>query len=595
MGTDPNLLMHLVNSPGLAGQAVFAGQNNALQQAEARQGLQFNALKMGALREQQVQKQQYQSDVETYLRDPTPNGILSLASRYPEQAEALRKGWDVKDSAQRTADMGQLGAIVSAIDSKRPDLALTQLRKRRDAEKARGIDVADLDHAIEGLVAGDEGAIKTLKGYALAHLSAADPERFAANYSAADKTGKDFTLGSGMRRYDSEGNLIAEAPFAPRPITVGEGDTVVEYQPGGGDQGSSGGGDLDTMVAITAQAESGNRERTANGSLVTSSAGAQGRMQVMPGTNTDPGYGVAPARDNSDAERSRVGRDYLAAMMKRYGNPKQAWAAYNAGPARVDEAIQSGGDKWLQRLPKETQSYVARNMVALGRASGGQSGARVIAQGAPKQGYQMLSPQEVASEGLDPNVKYQRSPTGQITPLGGQPKPPVLKPVPAPVVAKVLDNRKAVRNIDDALAELDKYPSGIGFVVGNLPNAVSQRTDQKGVALRSAIANIGSLMIHDRSGAAVTASETPRLLPFVPLTSDNEATARKKLKRLRAEITAINEEYELQYSEEQGYRPIAGSGSPASPAPVRVRSIQEAQRLKPGTIYIAPDGKKRRR
>lgn len=133
---------------------------------------------------------------------------------------------------------------------------------------------------------------------------------------------------------------------------------------------------FDVMVAVTAQSESGNRERDASGRLITSKAGAQGKMQVMPGTNLDPGFGVKPAKDNSDAERTRVGRDYLAAMLKRYGgDPAKAWAAYNAGPGRVDEAMAGGGD-WLSRLPAETQAYVKKNMAAIGGGSGAQQSAR---------------------------------------------------------------------------------------------------------------------------------------------------------------------------------------------------------------------------
>lgn len=123
------------------------------------------------------------------------------------------------------------------------------------------------------------------------------------------------------------------------------------------------------MVEITAQSESGNRERDAAGNLITSPAGAQGRMQVMPGTNRDPGFGVRPAQDGSDAERSRVGRDYLAAMMERYaGDPAKAWAAYNWGPGNVDAALQKHGVNWLQSAPAETQAYVAKNTAALSGA-----------------------------------------------------------------------------------------------------------------------------------------------------------------------------------------------------------------------------------
>lgn len=128
--------------------------------------------------------------------------------------------------------------------------------------------------------------------------------------------------------------------------------------------------DYSRMKAITAQSESGNRERDAQGNLITSPKGAQGKMQVMPGTNRDPGFGVTPARDGSDAERTRVGNDYLDAMLKRYGgDPAKAWAAYNAGPGRLDEALAKGGN-WLANMPRETQQYVTKNVAALGGDGG---------------------------------------------------------------------------------------------------------------------------------------------------------------------------------------------------------------------------------
>lgn len=135
------------------------------------------------------------------------------------------------------------------------------------------------------------------------------------------------------------------------------------------------------MATITAVAESGNRERDGAGRLVTSPKGAQGKMQVMPGTNLDPGFGVTPAKDGSDAERTRVGRDYLAAMMRRYGNdPAKAWAAYNWGPGNVDKHLaENGGKLVVAKLPAETRNYVRGNMAALG----GRGGAEV--QQAPRE------------------------------------------------------------------------------------------------------------------------------------------------------------------------------------------------------------------
>lgn len=123
---------------------------------------------------------------------------------------------------------------------------------------------------------------------------------------------------------------------------------------------------MSRLHAITERAESGGRDLNAQGGVLTSTAGARGRMQVLDSTNIDPGFGVAPARNNSLAERARVGRDYFTALYRHYGSPALAWAAYNAGPGRLDQALRYGRD-WLSRLPAETQRYVANNIARLQR------------------------------------------------------------------------------------------------------------------------------------------------------------------------------------------------------------------------------------
>lgn len=124
--------------------------------------------------------------------------------------------------------------------------------------------------------------------------------------------------------------------------------------------------DFGRMVNITVQAESGGNPNAV------SPKGAKGLMQVMDGTNLNPGFGVKPAKDNSPEERARVGRDYLQAMLQRYdGDPAKAWAAYNAGPGKLDEALMRAkasptpGASWLTFLPNETQAYVAANVKTL--------------------------------------------------------------------------------------------------------------------------------------------------------------------------------------------------------------------------------------
>lgn len=87
--------------------------------------------------------------------------------------------------------------------------------------------------------------------------------------------------------------------------------------------------------------------------------GAEGLMQVMRHTGFDPGMGVMPMRNDSPEENVRFGRDYLAALLKRYDDVPTALAAYNWGLGNVDEWI-AGGRKG--ELPEETQTYI-RNIV----------------------------------------------------------------------------------------------------------------------------------------------------------------------------------------------------------------------------------------
>lgn len=127
--------------------------------------------------------------------------------------------------------------------------------------------------------------------------------------------------------------------------------------------------DFDRVVSITVQTESAGNPNAV------SPKGAKGLMQVMDGTNRDPGFGVKPAADDGPEERARVGRDYLAAMLKRYGGDLgMAWAAYNAGPGAVDAALEKSRapemaqrgkfGQWLGFMPQETQAYVAKNLAA---------------------------------------------------------------------------------------------------------------------------------------------------------------------------------------------------------------------------------------
>lgn len=134
-------------------------------------------------------------------------------------------------------------------------------------------------------------------------------------------------------------------------------------------------GDMDRLTNIVLAMESGGRRYDAGGGLLegpaTKYGTAKGEMQVLDGTNRDPGYGVKPAADDSPEERARVGRDYLAAMVREYdGDVSKALAAYNWGPGNLDRAVKERGPNWLQAAPEETRSYVERGVREFGAGAG---------------------------------------------------------------------------------------------------------------------------------------------------------------------------------------------------------------------------------
>lgn len=107
-----------------------------------------------------------------------------------------------------------------------------------------------------------------------------------------------------------------------------------------------------------------------------SPAGAQGLMQLMPGTakETARKIGVSHQRDwltSRPDHNIQLGTRYIHDMVNRYdGEYALAAAAYNAGPGRVSQWIRQFGDPrrsnidfidWIEEIPiYETRNYVQR-------------------------------------------------------------------------------------------------------------------------------------------------------------------------------------------------------------------------------------------
>lgn len=160
------------------------------------------------------------------------------------------------------------------------------------------------------------------------------------------------------------------------------------------------------------------------------------------------------------------------------------------------------------------------------------------------------------------------------------------KAIPQTVTKGMQENLTAIRQIDKTLNILDQKPDSVGgigsIIASSVPGAGSIQNrfgDPEGTQLRALIADIGSLKIHDRSGAAVTVSEFPRLRPFIPTISDDPKTIKTKLGNFRAEYENILSDTMNYYSKENGFKPYTSAeeylkSTTASPPPPNYDAAQ---------------------
>lgn len=171
---------------------------------------------------------------------------------------------------------------------------------------------------------------------------------------------------------------------------------------------------------------------------------------------------------------------------------------------------------------------------------------------------------------------------GVATPVLGPDGQPVRgksteRALPVSASKGLLENQENLRRAEQAAALLegkditdaagnvvmqgDREATGKKGLLSNL-GVIGDKTlnwlDPKGVDARAAVGDLGSLIIHDRSGAAVTAAEFPRLRPFIPLSSDSPEVARKKVQRFKTEYQNIQQEM-TDFYKESGYKVPTGA------------------------------------
>jgi soluble lytic murein transglycosylase len=125
--------------------------------------------------------------------------------------------------------------------------------------------------------------------------------------------------------------------------------------------------------------------------------GALGVMQLMPATarqmaqELDVHFNLHRLTRDADYNK-QLGTAFLGKMLDRYdGEQALALAAYNAGPARVDEWLERNGDPrlgqismsaWVRQIPfKETRDYTSRILAEIGQTGAAHNPAVPVSAG----------------------------------------------------------------------------------------------------------------------------------------------------------------------------------------------------------------------
>jgi len=254
-----------------------------------------------------------------------------------------------------------------------PQQPMPQQMAQQPPVQPAGIDAAQSNLPAQGMAAG--GIVAFAKGDLVDDDE--DNEEYYADMAAkermAEMIANQQSESNALTRamLDAQGNYAgpnlkaAAAPSAgilsslsmPKSYTAAKASANKGSGIDSNATGASKGIKDDAFTSKIEHLESRGRDYDKYGNILTSPKGAMGRMQVMPNTSRDPGFGVTPAKDKSPEELARVGRDYANALKQYYkGDEKLAAMAYNWGPGRVNDWL-AGGKKG--KVPGETRQYAS--------------------------------------------------------------------------------------------------------------------------------------------------------------------------------------------------------------------------------------------
>ncbi len=258
---------------------------------------------------------------------------------------AYAAGWDAKAAEYRTTYYGQLAS--AAVGGTGFTVAAEPEPNENDIAQ---FEARELVRAVRDLVAiGDADDVRPFLA------------RLADTVTAATDFAQVVRLASAVDRPDLELHAAQRAVSAG-VVLFAESYPLVPLPPGGAAEAA-------LVLAVT-------RQESAFDVAAVSSAGARGMMQLMPATAKRVANTLDMPYSEDLLTRDRVynlklGHAYLDEMLAEFGGSYVLTiAAYNAGPARVNQWLDELGDPrkpgtdvvdWIEAVPiSETRNYLQR-------------------------------------------------------------------------------------------------------------------------------------------------------------------------------------------------------------------------------------------
>lgn len=520
------------------------------------------------------QEQEYSDEVQAALESGDQRRISALIARFPQYKDALKASWDQMDDLQQRSEMRQAAGIWSALNAGDTTSAIKQLEGRITADRQAGQDTADDEEQLALLKSGDPKAVNSVKGKLGLFMASVVPDKFA---SVVEQLGtgnegarKGQVVGRAIGHYDENGNWVTDYRDPEPGFTLSEGQT--RFEPGTVGGGSSGG--------------SSRGERNGNPGNIKDGPWAQAQPGYIGSDGTfakfAPGAGAA-AQERLLAENYVAkGFDTPAKIVNRY-----APAGENSGASMsnyigyISRKLGIGANDQITQAQVPALAQAMREFETGNTGGGGAVAVASVPKGPGNQARQMTQ-QEVQAAGLDPAQSWYMQANGIPTAIkgGGQQANGAYSQSALDAFDRAIDTATRLKTHPGLSAAVGVK----GLTGGFLGGWVVPGTDAADF------------------GAELDAMKAQVFLPMVQSMKGMGALSNAEGEKLTAAIGALStKQSEKQFGlsldriikDLRTYKQRGMGGAQSSGAPVKVRSIQEARKLAPGTVFIDPNGVRR--